>query len=162
MFELQSTSVEATRAYGEALASCVQPDDMVVLTGDLGAGKTHFSQGFAAGLGVAEGITSPTFNIVIEYESGRLPLLHFDLYRLESEEELEDIDWYGLTESGSASLVEWGDKFPAALPDDYLLINISTDLEGLRTLRIEGRGTRGQELEEAFARVATETGSLPN
>lgn len=162
MFELQSTSVEATRAYGEALASCVQPDGMVVLTGDLGAGKTHFSQGFAAGLGVAEGITSPTFNIVIEYESGRLPLLHFDLYRLESEEELEDIDWYGLTESGSASLVEWGDKFPAALPDDYLLINISTDLEGLRTLRIEGRGTRGQELEEAFARVATETGSLPN
>ena len=147
MTELESRSVDETIAFGKALAVYAQPDDMVVLIGDLGAGKTHFSKGVAAGLGVDDEITSPTFNICIEYV-GRLPLLHFDLYRLEQEWELDDIDWYGLTESGAVSLVEWGDRFPNALPDDYLLVDIRVDVQGIRTLRCEGHGPRGIEMEQ--------------
>lgn len=153
MVELRSTSVEQTRAYGAALAAHVQPDDLIVLTGDLGAGKTHFTQGFATGLGVEAAITSPTFNIVIAYDGATLPLLHFDLYRLEHEHELEDIDWYGLTESGAVSVVEWGMRFPAALPDAYLLVEVTATLDGTRVLRGRGVGERGMVLEGVLAQV---------
>lgn len=141
MFENQTLiahSVDETIAFGASMAAQAQPDDCIVLTGDLGAGKTHFSKGFAQGLGVQESITSPTFAIVEEYPSGRLPLLHWDLYRLEDEEELEDVDWYGLTESGAVSLVEWGDKFPEALPDGYAHVDIRVGPEGERIITVGG------------------------
>ena len=88
-----SHSVEDTQKFAYAFAQLVQPDDLLLLVGDLGAGKTHFTQGFADGLGIAEVPTSPTFNLVFEYHGGRLPLYHFDLYRLEDADELEDIDY---------------------------------------------------------------------
>ena len=157
MFEATSNSVEETIAYGRALSALVQPDDMVVLTGDLGAGKTHFTKGMAAGLGIADDITSPTFNIVIEYAGGRWPLLHFDLYRLDDIFELDDIDFYALTESGAVSLVEWGDKFPEALPDERLHLDFKVDENGVRTLRASGIGPRGLQLEDAFAQTAGST-----
>lgn len=134
--EFTSRNVEDTIAFGKELADGAQPDDCIVLTGDLGAGKTHFSKGFAAGLGVAEAITSPTFAIVEQYDGGRLPLLHWDLYRLEDEEELEDVDWYGLTESGAVSLVEWGDKFPQALPDGFTHVDIRVAEDGTRSITV--------------------------
>lgn len=134
--EFISQSVEETIAFGRQMAAHAQPDDCIVLTGDLGAGKTHFCKGFAAGLGVVDDVTSPTFAIVEEYAGGRLPLLHWDLYRLESEEELEDVDWYGLTESGAVSLVEWGDKFPDALPDGFSHVDIRVGAGGERIITV--------------------------
>lgn len=103
-----SHSVEETQQLARAISERVQPGDVILLVGDLGAGKTHFTQGFAAGLGIAEVPTSPTFNLVCEYHDGRLPLYHFDLYRLEEPEELEDIDYYGITEGDGVSLVGMG------------------------------------------------------
>ncbi len=136
MKEYLSHSVEETMSVGEQLAADAKPDDCIVLTGDLGAGKTHFTKGFAAALGVKEDVTSPTFAIVEEYEGTKLRLLHWDLYRLEEDWELEDVDWYGLTESGAVSLVEWGDKFPDALPDDYLHVDIRVADDGTRIINV--------------------------
>ncbi len=132
-----SHSVEETMAVGAKLAATAQPDDCIVLTGDLGAGKTHLTKGFAAALGVQEDVTSPTFAIVEEYAGGRIPLLHWDLYRLEEDWELEDVDWYGLTESGAVSLVEWGDKFPDALPDGSKHVDIRVQDDGTRVIIVE-------------------------
>lgn len=136
MKEYVSHSVEETMGVGAQLAADAKPDDCIVLTGDLGAGKTHFTKGFAAALGVKEDVTSPTFAIVEEYEGTKLRLLHWDLYRLEEDWELEDVDWYGLTESGAVSLVEWGDKFPDALPDDYLHVDIRVADDGTRIINV--------------------------
>lgn len=136
MKEYLSHSVEETMDVGAQLAADAKPDDCIVLTGDLGAGKTHFTKGFAAALGVKEDVTSPTFAIVEEYEGAKLRLLHWDLYRLEEDWELEDVDWYGLTESGAVSLVEWGDKFPDALPDDYLHVDIRVADDGTRIINV--------------------------
>lgn len=136
MKEYVSHSVEETMGVGAQLAADAKPDDCIVLTGDLGAGKTHFTKGFAAALGVKEDVTSPTFAIVEEYEGTKLRLLHWDLYRLEEDWELEDVDWYGLTESGAVSLVEWGDRFPDALPDDYLHVDIRVADDGTRIINV--------------------------
>ena len=136
MKEYVSHSVEETMGVGAQLAAGAKPDDCIVLTGDLGAGKTHFTKGFAAALGIKEDVTSPTFAIVEEYEGTKLRLLHWDLYRLEEDWELEDVDWYGLTESGAVSLVEWGDKFPDALPDDYLHVDIRVADDGTRIINV--------------------------
>lgn len=151
MVEKTSASVDETIELGRQLSACLRPDDVVLLSGDLGAGKTQFSKGVAAGLGVSADVTSPTFNILIEYEGSSLMLYHFDLYRLEDAEELEDIDFYGMLESGGVSLVEWGDKFPDAMPDEYLDVRIAVDGDGVRHLTATGRGDAGQRLEEAFA-----------
>ena len=102
-------SARQTHAVGEALAACLQPGDIVLLTGDLGAGKTQFVQGVAEGLGAREVPTSPTFNIVLSYVSGRLELHHFDLYRLEEEKQLEDIGLREYLESGGVCSVEWAE-----------------------------------------------------
>ena len=91
--EYCSNSAEETEALGAELAVRLRPGDVVAYTGDLGAGKTAFTRGIARGLGIPEGVTSPTFTIVNEYEGGRLPLFHFDLYRLGDPEELFDIGW---------------------------------------------------------------------
>ncbi len=117
------------------LAADAQPNDVYVLTGDLGAGKTHFTKGFAAALGVEEPITSPTFPLVLEY-TGRLPLFHFDLYRLQHAEELEDIDFYALCEAGGVALIEWGDRFPSELPPHYTQVHISIEPNGARRLTV--------------------------
>ena len=128
----------------------MEMNDCVVLSGDLGAGKTQFAKGFAAGLGVDDEITSPTFNILFEYVGDELPLLHFDLYRLDEEDELTDIDFFGLLESGAVCLVEWGDKFPAAMPDERIDVQITVADDETRAIAITGHGTRGAQLEAAL------------
>lgn len=135
---------------GEAMAAAAQPDDCIVLTGDLGAGKTQFAKGFAKGLGVGDDVTSPTFNILLEYVGEELPLLHFDLYRLEEPDELEDIDFYGMLESGAVSLVEWGDKFPEALPDERLDVAIYVNEDSSRRVEVKPHGERGEALAAAL------------
>lgn len=121
--ELRSGSSEHTARIGASLAQLLQPGDVVALTGDLGAGKTRLVQGVAAGLGVADHVTSPTFGLLGVHQ-GRLELDHFDLYRLERVEELEDVDFWGVLESGGVAFVEWGDRFPEALPADYVEVEI--------------------------------------
>ena len=134
----QTHSVEETIALGKAIGAQLHAGDIVTLNGDLGAGKTHFTKGVALSLCINEDITSPTFPILLEYEGtdvngNQQTLLHFDFYRLESEEQLEDIGWYEFCESGAIVLVEWADMFPDALPDKRLDIYVTLGEDGTRT-----------------------------
>lgn len=144
--EMSSETVEQTVDFGRRLGLALAAGDVVLLTGDLGAGKTQFSRGVGLGLGIDEPITSPTFNIVVVHESGRLPLYHFDLYRLESPQQLDDIDYWAMTEGDGASLVEWGDKFRETYIDADLEISIALINEQARTLTVEALTARGVEL----------------
>ena len=141
-----STTPEATKQLGATLAPYLQPNDVIVLTGDLGAGKTQFVQGVARGLGILELVVSPTFNIVLEYGNGRLPLYHFDWYRLQEAIELEDIGYYDLIDSGGVSFIEWGERFPMELPYGYLEISITADKGGNRTIVAHSYGERSRQL----------------
>lgn len=125
---------------------------MVLLYGDLGAGKTQFVQGVARGLGITDEVTSPTFNILLEYE-GRIPLYHFDLYRLNEPEQLEDIDFYAVTEGDGASFIEWGDRFPEEMPADRLEVSLTVDENELRTLKARATGMRSAALLAAWQRA---------
>lgn len=158
---LESRSVEETIGIGKKLAGLLRPDDVVILTGDLGAGKTHLTKGIALGLGIEDEITSPTFNI-LRMHDGRtadetpIELAHWDIYRLEDPSQLDDVDYFGILESGCISIVEWGDKFPDDMPDDYMKVDISLDAEGVRRLAFEGHGLRGDELAARMGSVSTE------
>lgn len=113
--EYRTHSESETEAVGEALATTLSPGTVIAFTGDLGAGKTAFTRGLARGLGISERVTSPTFTIVNEYEGGRLPLFHFDMYRLESSEELFDIGWEDYLHRGGVCAVEWSENVADAL-----------------------------------------------
>lgn len=110
-----TNSPAETEALGQRLAETLQPGDVIAYTGDLGAGKTAFTRGLARGLGITERITSPTFTIVNEYLGGRLPLFHFDMYRLSSEEDLFDIGWEDYLDRGGLCVVEWSERVFGAL-----------------------------------------------
>ncbi|MBQ3106451.1 MAG: tRNA (adenosine(37)-N6)-threonylcarbamoyltransferase complex ATPase subunit type 1 TsaE [Eggerthellaceae bacterium] len=142
----KTNSAEATKQLAATLAPYLRPGDVVVLDGDLGAGKTQFVQGVAAALGIRAQVTSPTFNVLLEYHDGKLPLYHFDLYRLEYEDQLEDIGYYETTDGDGASFIEWGHRFPEALPYGYLEITISQDEGGTRTVRAHSYGERSRQL----------------
>lgn len=148
-----TAAVSATYALGEALASLACAGDVVLLSGDLGAGKTALVKGIAEGLGVEEPITSPTFNILLVHE-GRIPLYHMDLYRLEHADQLEDIDYFGTIEADGLTCVEWGDRFPQAAPDEYLAVDITIVGDTERELEVTGVGARGRALAEEWARAA--------
>ena len=113
--QIQTHSPEETEAVGRKLAAQLQPGDVLAYYGDLGAGKTAFTRGLAAGLGVTEPVTSPTYTIVNEYLSGRLPLFHFDMYRLGSADELFDIGWEDYLARGGVCAVEWSENVEKAL-----------------------------------------------
>lgn len=137
----RSQSPDDTRRVAAELARGLGDGDVVLLDGDLGAGKTQFAQGVAAGLGVTESVTSPTFNIMFEYTSGRVPLYHFDLYRLDDASQLEDVDFYGVTDSSTpgVALVEWASMFPDEMPEDAVRVRISRvpGDDGARVIEIE-------------------------
>jgi len=120
---IRTGSPDATRAVAAALGPLLEPGDVVSLVGDLGAGKTAFAQGLAAGLGVAGPVTSPTFTIVQEYE-GRLPVAHVDVYRLDTVQDLYDLGFDELIDDGRVTIVEWGDLIAQALPPDRLVVRI--------------------------------------
>ena len=119
-----TASVEQTRDVGSALSSLARPGDVIVLAGDLGAGKTAFVQGFGRGLGVTERITSPTFTLVHVYE-GSLPIHHLDVYRLEQLSEALDLGLPEMLYEGGVVLIEWGDAIRPLLPHDYLEVRIT-------------------------------------
>ncbi len=119
-------------ALGERLASGLEAGDVVGLVGDLGAGKTHLIVGILRGLGETEAVTSPTFALVHEHAGGRLPVAHFDLYRMKDEQEAIGIGWDEYLQSGSVLLVEWADRFDGALmPADtlWLVLRHRSDTE---------------------------------
>lgn len=115
---------EETEALGERLANIVKSGAVVAYTGDLGAGKTAFTRGLARGLGITDRVTSPTFTIVNEYEGGRLPLFHFDMYRLGSSDELYDIGWEDYLSRGGVCAVEWSEIVEDALEGDVIRVDI--------------------------------------
>ena len=128
-----------TEALGEMLAGRLEPGTVIAFTGDLGAGKTAFVRGLARGLGIAERVTSPTFTIVNEYEGGRLPLFHFDMYRLGSADELFDIGWEDYLARGGVCAVEWSENVSDALEEGCLRVDIRRgERDDQRRITIEG------------------------
>ena len=141
-----TTSAAATKQLATTLAPYLHPDDAILLIGDLGAGKTQFVQGVAEALGISADVTSPTFNIMVEYDGGALPLYHFDLYRLDDSSQLDDIGYFEVLESGGVSFIEWGDKFPDAMPYGYLEIAFRVEDDGARTIVAHSYGERARQL----------------
>ena len=132
-------SPEETRGLGARLAGVLTPGAVVAFTGDLGAGKTAFTSGLARGLGIEERVTSPTFTIVNEYEGGRLPLFHFDMYRLGSADELFDIGWEDYLARGGVCAVEWTENVEEAIEADAIRVSIRRGGdENSRVIDIEG------------------------
>ena len=119
-----TASVDATRDLAAAVSSLARPGDVIVLAGDLGAGKTAFVQGFGRGLGVTDRITSPTFTLVHVYE-GRVPVHHLDVYRLEQLSEVLDLGLAEMLDEGGVVLVEWGDAILPVLPHDLLEVRLT-------------------------------------
>ena len=135
--EVISNSPQETEALGASLAAQLAPGDILAFTGDLGAGKTAFTRGLARGLGIQERVTSPTFTIVNEYEGGRLPLFHFDMYRLGSSDELFDIGWEDYLARGGVCAVEWSEIIADALEGHVIRVDIrrgSSDSQRLITI----------------------------
>lgn len=131
---------DETLALGRELADGIAGPTILSLEGPLGAGKTCFVRGLAEGLGLAASeVSSPTFTLVHEYRGGRLPLVHFDLYRLESEEELPALGYDDYLQEAALCAIEWGDKFPGALPDETLRIRFSIEGNHRRIRGIKSR-----------------------
>ena len=137
--EYITKSPSETEAVGAALARVLQPGAVIAYRGDLGAGKTAFTRGLAKGLGVKENVTSPTFTIVNEYLGGRLPLFHFDMYRLRSSDDLFDIGLDDYLDRGGVCAVEWSENVWGAM-EDAIVITISRLAEDVRKIEIEGGG----------------------
>jgi tRNA threonylcarbamoyladenosine biosynthesis protein TsaE len=137
-YTVVSRSEEETRALGEKLAKSLPGDVFIALDGDLGAGKTVFVKGFAAGLGIRQNILSPTFTLLREYE-GETKLSHFDVYRIEDEDELLEIGFEETTANGGAVIVEWANRIPGLLPDKRVSIEIRRNKEeNTRIIQIQG------------------------
>lgn len=149
---LHTQSAEDTMRLGEVLAPVLTAGDVLLLSGDLGAGKTQLTKGLARGLGVAEPVTSPTFNILLVHE-GRIPLYHLDLYRLEFAEQLEDLDYFATLEGDGVSVVEWGDRFAEAAPLDGLSVSITIRGDNERRLDIDSLGVRGDTILDSWERA---------
>ena len=142
-----TSSVSETKLIAAALATVVGPGDVITLDGDLGAGKTQFTQGFADELDIEGPVTSPTFNLVTVYEDGCMLLYHFDLYRLEDALELEDIDFYGIVEGDGVSCIEWASKFPEEMPEDRLEVYLEVLSETDRCIKARAWGNAAQLLD---------------
>ena len=124
-----SLSEENTWQIGYTLAKEAGPGDVFCLIGDLGVGKTVFSKGFGAGIGVDDTINSPTFTIVQVYDEGRLPFYHFDVYRIADEDELLEIGFDEMVDGDGVCLIEWADLIPNSLPEHYTEVRIEKDLD---------------------------------
>lgn len=127
--EFEVYSIDDTTKLGIELGKLLNTGDLICLTGDLGTGKTHITKGIAQGLGITDNITSPTFTIVNEYESGRLKLNHFDVYRVSDPDEIYAIGFDDYIFSDAVSIIEWANYIEEILPDDLLHISIKKDLD---------------------------------
>ena len=167
MLHLRASSLDDTHAIAAAIAALARTGDMIVLAGEMGAGKTAFAQGFGTALGVTEPMTSPTFTLVHSYDVGRITLHHADIYRLSTRNELDDLALSELLEADGIVLVEWGDVVAQAL-GEHLLVRLEpandndndNDNDNVRDLTVSGTGkcwaTRWERLEAALVRFAAE------
>lgn len=155
MSELRYTTgtTEETIALGERLGALLRAGDVLVLTGDLGAGKTQLTKGIAAGMGITDDVTSPTFNILMVYEGAGMPLYHFDLYRLDDADQLEDIGFYDALEGDGPCVIEWGEQFASEIGPERLDVYLTrldaqtgVGEEPSRELLLVPHGARAEEL----------------
>lgn len=126
---IESMGEEDTYALGRKLGESATPGEVFALVGNLGVGKTAFARGLAAGLGIEEAICSPTFTVVQVYEEGKLPLYHFDVYRIGDIEEMEEIGYMDYVYGNGVALIEWADRIREILPSSYREIHIEKDLQ---------------------------------
>ncbi len=127
--EKETYSPEETFAFGKTLGETLEPGTVIRLEGDLGVGKTVFTQGVAAGLGIKGPVNSPTFTILQVYEEGRLPLYHFDVYRIEEPEEMEEIGYEDCFFGNGVCLIEWASLIDELIPENAVTVTIEKDLE---------------------------------
>lgn len=125
----ESFCPEETYALGKSLGETAKPGDVICLNGDLGVGKTVFTQGFAAGLGITEPVSSPTFTIVQQYDDGRLPLYHFDVYRIGDVSEMDEVGYEDCFYGEGVCLIEWSNLVEEILPDHIISVTIEKDLQ---------------------------------
>ncbi|HIG25638.1 MAG TPA: tRNA (adenosine(37)-N6)-threonylcarbamoyltransferase complex ATPase subunit type 1 TsaE [Acidimicrobiia bacterium] len=159
MLRVNTSRVEETQALAAGLAGLAQAGDMIVLCGDLGAGKTAFTQGFGRAMGVTQPITSPTFTLANQY-AGDLIINHLDVYRLAHIDEVRDLALPEIVDDQSVTLIEWGDAIAGALPGGYLEVHLSLG-QGLDDRQVTFRlvGNEWQERAEALANLCTGEGA---
>ncbi|MDV7694776.1 tRNA (adenosine(37)-N6)-threonylcarbamoyltransferase complex ATPase subunit type 1 TsaE [Pediococcus parvulus] len=147
MFKIKTNDAEQTEKIGAQLAPILEPNDVLLLDGNLGAGKTTFTKGLAKGLGIKRYVKSPTFTIIHEYHEGRMPLYHMDVYRLEDGGG-DDLGWDEYFFGGGVSVIEWSQYIRDYLPDDYLKLKIARndDDDDQRILTFEPQGQHYEEL----------------
>lgn len=151
---LISNSPQETQTMAKKLASLIDEGDIVSLTGDLGAGKTCFVQGFAQALGIGSTIISPTFNLIREY-SGRIPLFHFDVYRLKTAQELVELGYEEYFFGKGVCVIEWGNKISELLPPDYLEIEFRREGEHTRQLIIRPSGNKWRRKAREWVKICS-------
>ncbi|PIE35078.1 tRNA (adenosine(37)-N6)-threonylcarbamoyltransferase complex ATPase subunit type 1 TsaE [candidate division KSB3 bacterium] len=141
--EIISTSANGTYCFGKILGALLQPGDLLAFTGDLGAGKTCCIQGIAEGLGVTEHgiVTSPTFTLIQEYQ-GRLPIYHFDVYRLTDENDLYDLGYEEYFYGDGVTVIEWAERIPSFLTEARLDIHLHIEPDSTRRIQLQARGDR--------------------
>ncbi len=135
--EWTTNSPEETERLGEALGKRLSGGEIIAYLGDLGAGKTAFTRGLARGLGISQRVSSPTYTIVNEYEGGRVPLFHFDMYRLSDADELFDIGWEDYLLRGGVCAVEWSEKVLPAM-EGAIFVSIEKSSENSRKITLKG------------------------
>ncbi len=138
---LETNSSEETEAIGRKLGEAAKAGQVYTLDGELGVGKTILTKGFALGLGITEAISSPTFTIIQEYEEGRMPFYHFDVYRIGDVEEMDEIGYEEYFFGEGICMIEWGSLIEEILPEDTIRIRIEKDLDkgfDYRRIQIEG------------------------
>lgn len=153
-----TNTTEETIALGRRLGALLGAGDVLVLTGDLGAGKTQLTKGIAAGMGIEDDVTSPTFNILMVYEGPGMPLYHFDLYRLDDPDQLEDIGLYDALEGDGPCVIEWGEQFSDQIGPERLDVYLTrlddqaeAGEEPPRAVRLVAHGARAAELVAGLA-----------
>lgn len=143
----QTKSSAETIRIGKSIGSRLLPGDVVALVGELGAGKTQFIKGLAAGVGIGNPtyISSPSFTLINEYP-GKIPFYHIDLFRLEREKEAEELGLEDYFQGGGITAIEWADKIPSLLPKEMLFIHIAYVGKNIRSIEINGKGKRFEDL----------------
>ena len=152
-----SCNRESTIALGEVLGTLLGEGDVLVLTGDLGAGKTQLTKGIARGMGVTDDVTSPTFTIEMVYQGSKLPLYHFDLYRLDGPDQLDDTGLFDVLGSDGPCVIEWGEQLAEQIGDERVDVFLSrlddevgAGVEPPRRIRLQAHDRRGEELVDAL------------